>query len=234
MPSDNHNSSKSLAAHPMLFYRRATTDDHASFTGDATNHSLSPIQVIYANGEISLGIPIARDDTRNITERQDVTRRNIIIASPPDNSSTDIRCRRLLKFCFTFLFILNVVSSFFLYQLADRVDTTLVQSNTNEPPVTLQIVSRFREPNENALFSLTILILCIGEAAVLTENILVIAFFSLAIILNFFFSIPNLPYFIYCVRYFLDIAMLYLGLALKSKLSYNYVSARIVQNRRNN
>ena len=220
-------STTTVNINPLLFYMKPNTDDDEQIY----QNGFIPLQVVYPSGNIDIALPVPNSLTNvNNTGRNRGHRNETVIASGPENTEIDLRIRANIVRLFTVIAIFNIIVTSCMYFDAPYVDYSKVQEPFHSESKIFERVSSVRSTNENILYSLTIIILCLGEAAMVTQSSLGISVFCLACALNLIFGLWAFPYFVYVLRYMLDALLVYIALTLRSKLIFHYLQLHIHHN----
>lgn len=222
IPGFKMNEKASINVHPMLYYTKQSL-------GMESKNSKPPMQVTYPTGNCAIALPLATSRTSSNAPNDQPGRPlagRVAITSYPENSATSRSLRANLRIVFLWLAGLNFLISVFLYAYSDSFD----ESKQNEPvnintmPKTFDIIQRERNLSEKTVFSFSIIFLALGVYSVHMFWPLGIKLYSLAVVIMLIVSMPDAPYFMYCYRYLLDIAMLYVAQKLQSHLVLNFLS----------
>jgi hypothetical protein len=212
----------SIYAHPMLYYTKQ------SLSMDSKNFK-PPIQVTYPTGNCAIALPLSTSRASSNAPNDQPGRAlagRVAITSYPENSATSRSLRSNLRIVFLWLAGLNFFISIFLYAYSDSFD----ESKQNEPvninvmPRAFDVIQQKRSLSEKTVFSFSIIFLVLGVYSVQMLWPLGINLYSLAVVIMLIVSMPDAPYFMYCYRYILDIAMLYVVQKLRSHLVLNFLS----------
>jgi hypothetical protein len=181
-----------------------------------------PVQVIFPGGGFGLGIPM-KPDTLVRAAAHDLDRRFAVLVSGPERTQADRDSLLGLKATFIVLALFNLVITGLLFADADVADTSKVVGQTSSMPGVFEQVSSTRRPVENTNFAFTIIILLVGSLGAVAESALLVSAYCLGVVLNFLLGTYALPYFIYSSRYVLDVAMLYIGLVIRSRIMFTFL-----------
>lgn len=218
---------KSVKIHPFLYYHKETISHSGNNTAKLIE-SKRAIQIIFTDGTQGIGTPLPEGNIdNNENENSSEEYGFVITADTVDNiqqQHLEYRYRRAVVFAFTTINIINALCTCLLFYYGVQSDQTAVQKpQSSWPPSTSQAISSYRSNEQVTSFIIIIVILIIGQLAVTFEHILGLSLFCLGIALNFVFSIPFLPFFLYSVRYILDFILLYFAMALRSKLFLHFI-----------
>ena len=92
---------------------------------------------------------------------------------------------------------------------------------------TFEVASKSRRNIETINYAWTIVCLCMGVLSVVFEYPLGVAAYSLSVVLNFILGTSALPLFVYSLRYVFDVALLYLALVIRSRLTYSFLPLHV-------
>lgn len=203
----------SIVSHPLIYYQKPAIGN------DSSRESLPPTQVVFPSGGFSIAV-VAKQIDGDDQQRGDG---NGTLASAPSDSSVDFSERLGLRVSFILLGILNIVITALLYRHAHIVDVTKVEPSHGGLPSPFEIVASERSYIEKVNFGFTIFMLILGVISTIFENTTGLSAYCLGISVNFFLGTYTLPYFVYSLRYILDIFMLYCGLVLRTRYMYSFL-----------
>mmetsp|Transcript_30940 Transcript_30940/g.52317 ORF Transcript_30940/g.52317 Transcript_30940/m.52317 type:complete len:221 (-) Transcript_30940:34-696(-) len=197
----------------LVYYQKPTIGTESGY------RSAPPIQIIYPSGGFGLGIP-PKEERPNRPNLQDRARHFSVLASGPERAEADILQLRGLQITFIILAVCNVIVTTLLIVDADVTDTSKVVQQVSPTTRIFEEVSSGRRSIEMVNYAYTVVLLVLGSIGCIAENALLLSGYSLGIVLNFILGTSALPYFVYSVRYILDVAMLYIALVLRSRCVY--------------
>jgi len=148
---------------------------------------------------------------------------NVVLASGPDESDPDQLSFRGLQIAFYILGLINIVITSYLFFRADAIDFSRVEVRLRTMPQVFGVTSSERRRVEEVNYAFTLLLIVLGCTSVLFRNVPGISAYSLSVILNFLLGTSSLPYFMYSFRYLFDLAMLYIGLVIRSRLMVTFL-----------
>jgi hypothetical protein len=184
------------------------------------------------------------------TAAHDRDRRFAVLVSGPERTRADRLPLDGLKMTFVVLACFNLVITSLLFVDADVADTSkvvlillltlililirilirililiLILKVVGEggSPGIFEAVSNVRRNVETTNFAFTVIMLIVGSLGVVLESALCVSAYCLGVVLNFLLGTYALPYFVYTARYVLDIAMLYIGLVIRSRIVFTFL-----------
>ncbi len=236
---------KDIMLPPMLYFQKPKLGPIGRRVGSNGNSSLSvstavkdknPLQVAFASGGFGLGLPNSTNSRTN-DPLVDVVDK-VFIASEPENFDIDILERRHIIYAFLLLGVVNLVITSMLYHQAGTVDKSNVVSMSSIPPretsasysggpFVFEAVSLTRRPVEATSFAFMIICTLIGMVSALIESSLGLSAYALSVVLNFLIGTSAMSYYLFLMRYLVDLWMLYAALVLRSKLVVNFLGVNV-------
>ncbi len=235
---------KNISLPPMLYFQKPKLGPigrRVGSNGNSNNSSpavkdKNPLQVAFASGGFGLGLPNSTNERADESLGDAVDK--IFIASEPENIDIDILERRHIIYAFLLLGVVNLIVTSMLYHQAGTVDkSNVVSLSSNSPqetsasysggPFVFEAVSLTRRPVEATSFAFMIICTLVGMASALVESPLGLSAFALSVVLNFLLGTSAMPYYLFLMRYLVDLWMLYAALVLRSKLVVNFLGVNI-------
>lgn len=210
--------SQEIKIHPLTYYQKPAI-------GQDNNEDHTPVQVVFPTGGFGLGIMMKNPDLENNTRNQNGNYG--VITSAPASTDIDNSEKNGLILTFILLGIVNIILTCLMFGYADSTDSSKIAPQQEYLPLALDKVSSDRRYFEKVGFSFTIIMILVGMISAMCQNALGLSGYCLGIMLNFFLGTSSLPYFVYSFRYILDIAMLYIGLVLRSRFMYTFLPMHI-------
>lgn len=219
---DDHNkpsplqkpSADEIVINPLTYFQKPAI-------GQDNQEDLSPVQILFPNGGFGIGVALKNPEAE--AAQRNETHRLGVLASAPSTTELDRKEKTGLLITFQILGIVNIILTSLLFAYADVADTSKVEPETGYLPDAFERISSERRGIEKVNFAFTILILIIGMVSAYIESALGLTGYCVAIVLNFFLATSSLSSFVYSFRYILDIAMLYIGLVLRSRFMYTFL-----------
>jgi hypothetical protein len=178
-----------------------------------------PTQLIFPGGGFGLGIP-TKETTSAATPAGERDENFAVLASAPERTLADMSTLRGLQATFLVLAAFNLILTSLMYFDPKRADTSKVTPRASPALDVFQEVPAERRNIEDVDYAFTVIIFILGSASVIWESALGVSAYCLATILNFMLGTSALPYFVYSTRYIFDMFMLYIGLVLRTRLTY--------------
>lgn len=206
--------SDDIVINPLTYYQKpAIGQDH--------QEDLSPVQILFPNGGFGIGVALKNPEAENQHRRE--THRLGVLASAPSMTELDRKERLGLFITFQILGVINIILTCLLFAYSDVADLSKVEPQTGYLPSPFERISSNRRSIEKINFAFTILLLILGMVSTWFELTLGLTGYCIGIILNFLLANSALSSFVYSFRYILDIAMLYIGLVLRSRYMYTFL-----------
>lgn len=202
-----------IAVHPLVYYQKPAI-------GTDALENTPPIQAVFPGGGFAIGLPVKATETvPNVEDRHGVG----ILASAPMNQPIDIHQKQTFAYAFLVIAFINIVVTILLFSHATEIDLSKVEPGRGPLPSIFEKLSTTRTDIEKLNYGFVLFIIVFGAISVVTENVLGISAYCLAVVVNFFVGTYSLPYLIYSFRYLMDFFMLYLALIFRSRLMYAYL-----------
>jgi hypothetical protein len=181
-------------------------------------NTLVPVQVVNGKNEMSIGFPPAmmQPDYNHLSEE-------IVIGSRPDFFNRDKFRLKGFIYLYTFICFINILFTSLLFFNADGVDNSKVSTYGD---ISTHRISTHRSSPEIICYVLTIINLVYGQLSVTFLSSFGLTTYTLGSLLLFFIGYVYMPYFLYCIRYLIDVVQIYIALTIRSKLMYCFLPAR--------
>jgi hypothetical protein len=207
---------ETISVKPIKYYQKPVI-------GNDTSSNVPPIQLVFQGGGFGLGVAAKE---HNVVDPA-VNREYPVILSGPEFSDWDELEKRGLQLTFLVLAVVNLVVTCLMFIRADTVDPSKVEPSVSSLPEAFELVASLRRQIEVNNFAFVILTLLIGTSSVLLDIPLGISAYAFSVVLNFLLGTSALPYFVYSLRYILDVFMLYIALVHRSRLTYTFLPVRV-------
>ena len=212
-----------VALSPLLFYQKPEIGTTRSLRTSDDNSA--PLQLAFPDGSVGLGVLAEKPPAAAPAAGEDYV---AVVISGPEDSEADINDRRAMKTAFYVTAFVNIVLTSILFACATTTDPSLVEpySPSSNPGVFTK-VSSVRITVQSVSFGFVIASTALGCISAACENSLGLSAYALAVILNVVLGTSALPYFVYSLRYVIDIFLLYFALVLRSKVSMTFLPTHI-------
>ena len=153
------------------------------------NFNQSPVQIIYPNGEIALGVPLHESNNNN--QHRNRVLQKVTVASGPEDAEIDKFYRRIIVFTFVTFALINFIVTISLFARASVVDLSKVElpsttiNQHESPPNDFQAIGTQRRSVEKINFAFTLIIIIIGTLSSIFQSVLGLSIYALATTLNF-------------------------------------------------
>jgi hypothetical protein len=238
---------KHILLPPMLYFQKPKLGPLGRRAGSSSSSKnaaadKNPLQVAFASGGFGLGLPSSTNRRDSEDDGLDVVDQ-VFVASEPENFDIDILERRNIIYGYLFLGVVNLVVTSILYHQAGTVDPSNVIPGSSSnggvgggsmvgvpysgAPFVFQEVPLERRPVEVTSYTFMVICTLVGMVSAVMESPLGLSAYALSVVLNFLIGTSALPYFLFLLRYLVDLWMLYAALVLRSKLVMNYLGMHI-------
>lgn len=209
-----------IVLNPLLHYKKPEIRNNSN----GNTKTVTPLQIAFPTGGSGIGVPafVARPQEEIQRDRD-----GAVIISANTHDEYEQLDLRYIKFAFILFAIFNFIVTALMYFGATHADPSSVSPFKGGSPSVFEKPSPDRPSIQQINFGFFLGLLAMGCLSAIGESALGLSMYALAITLNFLLGTSALPYYLFSMRYLVDIVMLYLALVIRSRVMYLYLPTKI-------